>query len=721
MTDQEAGSGAEAARRDAVRCLLEARRVALVGATPRPGSLGERLLIELKRSPSRPQVELVNPRHTTVAGHRCLPSLAAVQGTVDLVALAVGDTALESELAVAAERGDRAALIFASAFDAAPGSVGAAGTLRERLAATAAAAGMAVCGAGCMGFVNSSFGLRAVGYLEPHPLPSGPIALVTHSGSAFSALLRADRRLGWTLAVSSGQELVTTTADYLDYALDAPDTRVVALLLETLRRPEALLTSLRRAATADIPVVALTVGSSPGGRAMVQAHSGALAGDDATWEALAGATGVIRVRDLAELVDTLELFAAGRRPPPVAPARDKASPRGGIATVHDSGAERALAVDVAASTGTVFAAISDGTRRHLEAVLDGGLDATNPLDVWGTGARAREVLAGSLLALAEDPSVQAVGLCVDLVPELDGDTSYEEAVLDAWKSTTTPLCVLTNLPSALDRAAARRLRDAGVPVLEGTASGLAALRHLREHAERLGRLGVAPPKLDDVRRARWRSRLLGAPLTTIEAIALLAAYGIPSPATVAVADAVSLAAAADAVGWPLVLKTDAGVAHKSDVGGVVLAIAGQDQLAAAYDEMAGRLGREALVAATAPDGVELALGVVRDPLLGSLVVVGAGGTLVEVIADRQVALPPLDRAAALALLDRLEVRPVLDGQRGRPASDLGAVADAVVAVATLALELGDLLDALEVNPLRCGPDGVLALDVLVEPRPVAGE
>ena len=209
-----------------------------------------------------------------------------------------------------------------------------------------------------MGFVNLEYGLRAIGYLEPDPLPRGPVAFISHSGSAFSALLRSQRRLGFTLAVSSGQELVTSAASYLDYALDLPGTGIVALLLETLREPEAFRAALARAAEREIPVVALTVGGSPTGRAMVAAHSGALAGDDGAWEALFDAYGVLRVRDLDEMTDTLELFAAGRRAPPT-------SGGGGIATVHDSGAERALVVDLADSLGVPFAPISGATHERL--------------------------------------------------------------------------------------------------------------------------------------------------------------------------------------------------------------------------------------------------------------------------------------------------------------------------------------------------------------------
>lgn len=688
--------------------MLEARSVAVVGASARPGSFGDRVLTELARSDCTPEIHLVNPKYEEVAGLTCLPSLDDIAEPVDLVLLCVGDAALEPELKRAAARGDRAAVIYGNAVDEAstPGGTYA---FRQRLATIARESGMEVCGGGCMGFVNVLHGLRAIGYLEPHPLPAGPIALVTHSGSAFSALLRADRRLGWTLAVSSGQELVTTTASYLDYALDLEGTSVVALLLETLRSPTSLRASLSRAANAGVPVVALTVGGSPGGRAMVAAHSGALAGEDATWEALCDAHGVLRVSDLAEMADTLELLAAGRR------ARTGRSGRG-IASVHDSGAERALVVDVAAAIGVKFAPLSGDTEDRLAGLLDPGLEAVNPLDVWGTGTATRDVFGNSLVALAEDDAVDAVALCIDLVPELDGDTAYPEALIDAWSATSTPLCLLTNLPSALDRQAARRLRDAGIPVLEGTRTGLLALRHLLELRDISGR-STPEAHIDGPRRHRWVERLGAGNLTALESLQLLADYGLAVPAHAAATSVADALAAASAIGWPVVLKTDEpGIAHKTDVGGVVLGLDSPGALTAAYEKMAGRLGPRALVMATAPAGTELALGIVRDALLGPVVVVGAGGVLVEILADRAVGLPPIDEAGALRLVARLAMRPVLDGVRGSPPADAGAVAAAVVSVATMAIELGEALEALDVNPLTCSPAGAFALDALVVPR-----
>ncbi len=714
----------------AVRAMLEARSVALVGASPRPGSFGRRMLAEVGKSGSRPRLYPVNPRYTELDGARCFASLADLPEPPELTLLAVPDTALEQQLRLAAEAGSRGAVIFGNAHEPqAPGDDRPG--LRHRLAAAARAAGMALCGAGCMGFVNVSHGLRAIGYTEPDPLPAGPVALVTHSGSVFSALLRARRGIGFTLAVSSGQELVTAAPAYLEYALDLPGTRVVGLVLEAIRDGAGLRRVLATAAERDIPVVLLTVGSSVGGREMVAAHSGALAGSDGGWEALARAYGILRVSDLDEFSDTLELFAAARRARPAAVGPGAVKGRG-IATVHDSGLERAHVADLAEVVGVPFAEIGPATVERLAHLLDPGLVPANPLDVWGTGADTRDLFGGSLLALADDPAVQAVALAVDLVHELDGDESYPLAMLDVAERTSKPLAVLSNFSSAIDLDLARQLRGAGLPVLEGTRSGLLALRHLLDHARQSGalaRTGAAVPApvagaavpADVVvrpdRRARGAALIANGQATGAPLLDLLADYGIGTALARPVADVAAALAAAEEIGYPVVLKTDEPhIQHKSDVGGVVLGIGDARQLADVYADLAGRLGPRALVCQTIPAGVELALGIVRDPELGPLIVVGAGGALVELLADRAVALPPVSAELAAELVVGLRVRALLDGVRGTPAADVGAVFAAIRGLSELAVDLGDQLEALDVNPLICGPSGAVAVDALAIPR-----
>jgi acetate---CoA ligase (ADP-forming) len=348
---------------------------------------------------------------------------------------------------------------------------------------------------------------------------------------------------------------------------------------------------------------------------------------------------------------------------------------------------------------------------------------------------------------------------VDLVPEFDGDDSYPQALLAAAEHTSKPLAVLAGLAASVDPVAAGQLRDAGIPVLEGARTGLLALRHLLDHAWRTaqirlpagvgaalgdragvaegpaagsGRSGRRPGGLAsgspggaalagpavtaqvDRRRERWAGALASGWLGGAELAGLLRDYGVPVVRTCAAASLAGVLAGADEVGYPVVLKTaEPGVAHKSDVGGVLPGLADAAALAAGYRDLAARLGPRALVCETARPGTEILLGVARDPALGPLVVIGAGGVLAELFADRVVVLPPVDREKALRMLRKLRVFALLSGVRGQPPADLASVADAVTGVSAIATELGGSFAALDINPLICGPAGAVAVDALV--------
>lgn len=675
-----------------VRAMMSARSVAVVGASDRPDSFGRRLATEALRSPGVERVHLVHPTRTTVFDLPCVPSLADVPEPVDLVLCGVPDKAVASTLAIASERGDAGAVTF-----------GLLSGFKEDV--IAAAGDMALVGGGCMGFINTTTGVRAIGYMERDPLPPGPIALVTHSGSVFSSILRTRRALGWTVAVSSGQELVTTTPDYLEYALSLPQTRVVGLVMETMRDAKRLEACLADAAARDIAVCALTVGTSEGGQALVDAHSGAIAGSDAGWEALFTAYGVHRCSDLDDLTDSLETFAIGRRHVP--------GTGRGIATAHDSGAERVLVADLAERLDVRFAPLADSTVARLGAVLDAGLIPMNPLDVWGRGSDTVELFTECLGAMADDPATGALVLAVDLAEEFDGDESYAVVMENLRTRTDKPLAVLSNVTSAISTEFAERLRAQGIPVLEGTASGLRALGHLM----------AEPPRprpevvVDDERRARWAGRLsAGGALGTAEWASLLEDYGIPVTPGASVASSAAAVEAAERLGFPVVLKSDAPeVHHKTEADGVRLGLADAEAVASAYDDLARRLGPQVVVQHQA-SGVEVALGVFDEPLLGPLVMVAAGGVLVELVADRAVALPPLDHETALGLIRGLKVSMLLDGFRGSAPADVDALADAVVALGQLVVELGDHLAGVDLNPVIVGPDTAYVVDALVLPR-----
>jgi acyl-CoA synthetase (NDP forming) len=685
--------------------MVEARSVAVIGASGREGSVGHETLVELDKGGFDGAVYPVNPRYEELFGRRCCPSIAEVPEPVDLAIVSLANVLLEDTLRGCVDAGAGSAVIYASGFEQPREGVA---PLTERLAAIARDAGMAICGGNCMGFVNVERGLRATGWEEPDRLEPGGITFVSHSGSAFAAFMHNARDLRFNLVVSSGQEFVTTTPDYMRYALGLESTLAIGLFVETIRDPAGFREAMRVANERDVPVVVLKVGREAFTREMVTAHSGALAGEDGAYEAVFEADGVHRVESLDEMADTLALFVAGRRAGP-----------GALATAHDSGGERAMMVDAAAAAGVPLAALGPESTDRLAGLLDEGLLPVNPLDFWGTGRDAGEVITGSLRALVEDPSVAALAFAVDMVTDDADEEGYFSSFLRVWPETDKPMAMLSHFAGGIDRRDVRRIYDAGAPALEGTLTGLAAFRHLFDHRDHraLPPLTGSSPVAEDVRE-RWRARLAGGePFDELEGLALLADYGVPVVETIRAETLEDAMAAAERLGFPVAVKTAApGVQHKSDVGGVRLGIDDSPSLEDAYSDLERDLGPQVTVARMAPGGVEVALGIVRDPQFGPLVLVAAGGVLVEVLKDRRLALPPLDEVRARRLIDRLGVRPLLDGVRGQAAADVGALTRAMVSLSWLAHDLGGYLEALDANPVICGPAGCVAVDALVIPR-----
>ena len=293
--------------------LLAPRSIAFVGASPRPDTPGNDMLAMIARAGFTGETFLVNPGRSEINGRPCYASLGVVPKAVDLAVLAVPNARLEEALADAAANNARAAVIFASghlAQDRSP-------PLVERLAAIARAAGMPVCGANCMGFYNDAARVWACGFSSSREVAcNGGITLISHAGAVFGALAHHNPRLRFNLAVSAGQELATTAADYLDYALEQPETRVIGLFLEAVRDPGGFVAALEKAVRKDIPIVILKVGRSASSAALAVSHSGAITGNDAAYAALFERHGVIRVDTLDEMASVL-LFSnkAGAQPP----------------------------------------------------------------------------------------------------------------------------------------------------------------------------------------------------------------------------------------------------------------------------------------------------------------------------------------------------------------------------------------------------------------------
>lgn len=682
--------------------LLAPRSLALVGASPKVGTFGNGMIRACVNAGYGGDLYLVNPRYDEVEERPCHGSLSALPGLIDHAVLNVANARLEGLFDEAIAAGVKAVTIFASGYlegDSDP-------PLLARLKHKAKEAGLQVCGGNGSGFYNRVDKVHCtLGEGDRGGAEIGPVALISQSGSVYMGLLQTDGRLAFNFSVSSGQEISTTAADYLDFALELESTRVVGLFLETIRNPEGFIAAAQKAAERDIAVVVVKAARTPESAAMAISHSGALAGNDDAHDAMFERYGVIRCDDMAEFVATLQVMSAPHRP--VA---------GGLAAITDSGGEREHLTDLASRTGLPFADIAPATTERLSERLEYGLDPVNPLDAWGTGHDYPGIFHDCMTALLADP---ATGYGLWVADIRDGErfrTVFTDNAPSIIETTGKPLAFASCIPNGIVHETARRLRLAGMPLIDGLGPSVSAIAHGFAWRDRRERRFQPPPDAPDAAVIdTWRQRLTsGEPLDEADGLDLLSAFGIPAIDHRIVETGDAAVAAAASCGYPVAMKTAMpGIAHKSDVGGVALQLSDEAAVRTAWDDLAARLGPRCLIAPMAPGGIEIVLGLIRDPQFGPLVVIGTGGIFIEVLRDRQVAVPPFGVDVARSLIDRLKARPLLDGLRGQPAADVDALADAFARFSVLAASLGDLIAEADVNPILAGPDGVIAVDALV--------
>ncbi len=691
--------------------LLRPRSLAVVGASRRAGSVGHTLIRQLILGGFAGALYPVNPKYEDIAGLTCYGALADLPEPPEQVVLAVADARLEAEFDAAIASGARAATIVSQlvlADDVDP-------PLRERIRLRAEEAGVVVCGGNSNGLYNFDHGLWVCGFETRADHRPGGVTLITHSGSLFNALVDCEARIDYNIAVSPGQELNVTLADYMDFALEQPSTRVIGLFMETARDPAGFVAALAKARAKAIPVVALKVGRSETGAAMAASHSGALVGNDGAYQALFEHYGVVRVDSIDEMAASLMLFA---QPRPVGP--------GGLATIHDSGGERALILDLAEPLGVPFAELRPETIARLEAALDPGLPAVNPLDAWGTGADYWDDFTRCLSAMMQDPGTAVGAVVADRGPDGKIFPEYPHFARAAAAASGKPVMLVSNHQGSGFSPDAIAVTREGLPVLDGLGTFLKGVKHLFAYRDFQDRRATAPlpneVNQDTVK--RWRERLSeGAPLSEAEGLRLLSDFGVP---TIACQEATSLeeaCVAAESIGYPVALKTaEPGIAHKTELGGVHLGLDDAKALAQAYQDLEARLGPRVLVAEmVSGPAVEMILGLVRDPAFGPIVVLGSGGIHAEVLEDVVFAMPPFGAETARRLVDRLRLRPLLDGPRGAPPADLDAFCRAAANFSMLAAHLGDRFESVDVNPVLVRPDGCVAVDATVKPavRPCA--
>ncbi|MEU6411747.1 acetate--CoA ligase family protein [Microbispora sp. NPDC046933] len=702
--------------------LFNPRSIALVGATDKSGwSIST--LTNLRTHGFRGPVHLVNPRGGVVHGEQAYRSLSDIPGQVDLAYVMVPTTAVLPVLREGAKLGIRHYVILTAGFGE-TGQEGAA--LEAEIVDFARENDLTVLGPNGNGFINAAADVTPYGLPIPSPLLRGSVGVVLQSGALASSVLgfAQARNVGISLLTSMGNESLVTVTDVIDYLVDDPATKAIALFLESVRDPAAFSRAARRALLAGKPIVALKIGRSRLASRTAQAHTGALVGDDNVIDAAFRQLGVVRVRSLEDLIITAGLLAeVGPLP----------GPRIGVVT--PSGGASEIIADRAEDEGLELPAFAPETVARLREIVPAFGTVQNPLDVTGYVLIDRTLLGRALEAVTADPGVDAVMLLSDLPRVAPPDPAPAYAMFSASArriaEAPMPVVVVSNVLTDVTEFGRDVQRETGFPyVAGGMEHGMhaigAAVRWSQAYRGAVEAANGATP-------AKAAASAPAAETGTgvwaeHRAAALLSSAGLPVVPGELVYNEESAVAAAVGFGYPVVLKVAAdGLGHKSDVGGVRLGLSDARDVERAYREVvaaaaavpgAGRVG--ALVQPQRGGGVELLVGVVRDPAWGLTLAVGLGGIWVEALRDTALRVLPVNAAEVRRALDELRGTALLRGARGTEPADLDAVAEVVARVAAFAESLGDDLESLEINPLLVRGSHVEALDALITWRERAG-
>jgi acetate---CoA ligase (ADP-forming) len=685
-----------AAGRDPLDALFSPQTIAIVGASADSAKWGHILARRALASPGDRRVLLVNRHGGQVLGNPTYPSAraaaAAHERTVDLAVLCVPVHSFVASMTDAVAAGARAIVAITAGLSEA-GPEGA--RLEAEALAIARGAGAVLVGPNCLGVVDTTTGLQ----LAHAVLPTGDVAVLSQSGNLVLDLagLLADRGLGVSRFVSLGNQADLGVVDFLHACVGHEGTRAVAVYTEDVVDGRAFLDAARALRDAGKPVVLLAPGRTEAAVRSAASHTGSLTSSSMVIDAACAAVGAHRVHHPTEMADLLVALRVPRR---------MAGRRAAILT--DGGGHGAVAADALGAAGLRIPVLTGPVTDELEAALWSQATVTNPVDLAGAGEQDVASYARGVQTLLASDQVDGV-----LLTGYFGGYSTEQSTLtapelaaahqmaDAVAAQGKPLVVQTIYPES---PACQVLRAAGVPVHRDVDRACTVLAGLVEPATAglAEELPVAAPPVTD---------------TSYDAArALFRDAGVEFPDAVSVTDTAGLEAVLEppGLGFPLVLKAT-GRLHKSEGGGVVVGLADRDAVRAAYADLVTRLAPPAVsleVQADLAGGVELIVGSVRDPKFGSVVMVGLGGVLTEVLGDTACAVAPLSADAARELLLSLQGAPVLLGTRGRAPVDLDALAELVARVSRLAAAHPELVE-LELNPVLASPAGVLALDARV--------
>jgi acetyltransferase len=698
--------------------LLSPRSIALIGASPRRGSVGRAVLQNILKAKFEGGFGLVNPHYADIDGVPAVRSLAELAFVPELVVITAAASAVAGIVDDAGRRGAAGVLIISSGLGHGPGSQA------EAAESAAKKYGMRLIGPNCLGIMMPGVDLNAT--FAAHMPGPGNLALISQSGAIAAGMVdwAAQRAVGFSGIVSIGDQLDVDIADLLDYyALDST-TKAILLYVETIKNARKFMSAARAAAKLK-PVVVVKSGRMAQGARAAATHTGALAGSDAVYDAAFRRAGILRVSDLRELFDCAETLAR------VAPPPGKR-----LAILTNGGGLGVLAVDRLIDLGGVPGAISPDIRNRLNAALPPTWSGSNPVDIVGDADPAR--YAAALEALLDDPGNDAV-LVMNVQAAIASARDIALAVTDVIakyrRRRGAPAKPVLAAWVGAGPETGDLLSGAGIPNYPTEDGAVRGFMHLVWHREVVETLAQVPPAMpstslpDTVTARRIVADAIGDGrqwLDPVEIKRLLEAYDIPMVPTFAAADvdqAVAYASALLEQGATIVLKINSrDIVHKSDVGGVVLNLTNTEAVRTAAADILARakaLRPDARISGVIVQSMvvrqkqrELILGLAEDPTFGTVIVFGHGGTAVELINDKALALPPLDLQLARDLIERTRVSRLLCAYRDVPAVKPDAVATVLVKLAQMAADIAEIRE-LDINPLLADQDGVLAVDARI--------
>jgi len=697
--------------------LLAPRSVAVIGASDREASVGRTVMRNLLAGGFTGPVWPVNPKHEQVAGQRAYANVRALPEAPDLAVICTPPATLAGLIGELGERGTRAAVVLTAGVARATDRRGR--PITELMLKAARPHLLRILGPNCVGLLVPGLGLNAS--FAHTGTAAGALAFVSQSGALVTAVLdwANSRGIGFSHFVSVGDRADVDFGDLIDYLGSDPGTRAILLYVESVKTPRKFL-SAARAAARNKPVIVVKSGRAPEGARAAETHSGVLAGADEVFDAAIRRAGMLRVENLLDLFVAVETLARGPR-----------FDGDRLLIVTNGGGAGVLAADAAALGGARLAELSATTMAKLDALLPPTWSRANPVDIIGDAPVERYV--ETLKVLGDAPETDAV-LFIHAPSAIVPADAIAEACVPVVQAASKPVLSCW-LGAASVQDAWRRFAQAGIASYHTPEEAVRAFVHSVTYRRNQEQLLQAPPSsADEFAPDRGRAAgLLRAALaagqqwlTDAQARDLMIAYGIPVVETRSAASVYAARAAADALGYPVALKlVSPDISHKSDVRGVALDLGSADELRVAAVAMLRRtreLRPEARLEGFAvqpmvrrPHGFELLVGVASDPQFGPVIVFGHGGTAVEIVGDRAVALPPLNAALAHELVSRTRIAQLLAGYRDRLPADLDAICGVLVAISQMVVDLPELVE-LDINPLIADDRGVIALDARVRVR-----